>query len=371
MTFESKSHNPNSNIIRVLLVDDSPIAVTVFKRMLTKSPEIKVVGTAANGKEALNLIPQIKPDVICTDLHMPVMDGLEFTKEVMAKHPLPILLTSVSASEGSLTAFQVIEAGAVDLFLKPRAGFELDYEKLAPELIMKIRVLSGVRVFRRPKSDSASGSCNPDQHELKSRIGLPKTPIRIIVMGASTGGPQALHAILAKLPSDFPLPIVCIQHINEGFLQGLVDWLSSQCMMKIEIARAGAIPLPRTVYFPQEGSHLKIDNTGRFVISTEPPFNGHRPSVTVSMNSIAKYYGNSALGILLTGMGKDGAGGLLDVERAGGITIAQNEKSSIVFGMPKAAIEMGAAEYIVPLDEIGPMILNIVLRLWSERSSHE
>jgi len=349
-------------MIRVLLVDDSPIAVTILKRMLSKSSEITVVGTAPNGMEALRLIPEVNPDVICTDLHMPVMDGLEFTKEVMARHPLPILLVSVSGREGSINAFKVLEAGAVDIFLKPRASFELDYETLAPELMMKIRILSGVRVFRRTRRDSASGIRASDT-EAATKIRLPNTTVRIIVIGASTGGPQALQTILTNLPSDFPLPIICIQHISEGFQQGLVDWLSSQCRMNVEIAKAGAVPQPGTIYFPQEETHLKIDSTGRFVLSPEPPFDGHRPSVTVTMKAVAEYYGNSAVGVLLTGMGKDGAEGLLDIKQAGGITIVQDEASSIVFGMPKQAIELNAAGYIAPLDEIGPMILKFVLQL--------
>lgn len=346
-------------MIRVLLVDDSPVAITILKRMLSKSPVIEVVGTAQNGMEALNLIPQVKPDVICTDLHMPVMDGLEFTKKVMARHPLPILLVSVSSREGSHNAFNVIEAGAVDLFLKPGAN---DYERFAPELIMKIRILAGVHVFRSTRPDSAPG-IGGSEIEAKTKMRLAKSTVRIIVIGASTGGPQALQTILTKLPSDFPLPIICIQHISEGFLQGLVDWLSSQCMMKVEIAKAGAVPQPGTIYFPSEETHLKLDGTGRFVLSPGPPFDGHRPSVTVTMMTIAQYYGNSAFGVLLTGMGKDGAEGLLAIKKAGGITIAQDETSSIVFGMPKQAIELNAAGYVVPLGKIVPMILNFALPL--------
>jgi two-component system chemotaxis response regulator CheB len=353
-------------MIKVLLVDDSPVAITILKRMLSKSPEIEVIGTAGNGREALTLISQVRPDVICTDLHMPVMDGLAFTKEVMANQPLPILLTSVSASEGSLSAFEVIEAGAVDVFQKPRASFELDYEKLSPELIMKIKILSGVHVFRRPRPDSASATGRLPL-EAKTAISLPRSTLRMVVIGASTGGPQALHTILTGLPSDFPLPIICIQHINEGFLRGLVEWLSHQCRMKVELAETGAGPQPGTVYFPQEGSHLRIDGAGRFVVSTEPFFDGHRPSVSVTMSSAAKYYMNSVLGVLLTGMGRDGAEGLRDIKNAGGITIAQDEATSIVFGMPQQAIALGAAEYIVPLDEIGPMILNFVLQLLERR----
>lgn len=345
-------------MIKVLLVDDSPVALAVLKRMLAKSRGIEVVGTAANGREALQLIPQVKPDVVCTDLHMPVMDGLEFTQEVMASHPLPILLVSISGNTDSLNAFKVLEAGAVDVFQKPRAHFELDFEKHAPELASKIKILAGVHVFRRRRSDSALIAGIAGDNQLNPRVARPKAPLRMVVIGASTGGPQALLAILTRLSADFPLPIICVQHISDGFLHGLVDWLASRSRMKVEIAKAEAVPQPGTVYFPQENTHLKIDHTGRFVISTEPPFEGHRPSITVSMNSVANYFANSVLGVLLTGMGRDGAAGLQAVRRAGGITIAQDEETSIVFGMPQQAIMLGAAEYVVPLDEIGPMLLN-------------
>ncbi len=349
-------------MIRVLLVDDSPVAITVLRRMLSKSAEMEVVGAAGNGREALDLIPRVKPDVICTDLHMPVMDGLEFTREVMARHPLPILLVSISGREGSLNAFRVIEAGAIDIFPKPRVSLDTDFERLAPELTKKIRILSGIRVFRRPAPDAPVIN-GVRTAAAGTRIKLDGSKARIIVIGASTGGPNALMTILKILPSDFPLPIICVQHINEGFLQGLLDWLSSQCRMKIEIAKAGEVPLPGTVYFPQEETHLKIDCAGRFVVSAEPPIEGHRPSVTVTMRSAADYYRDSAFGVLLTGMGRDGAEGLREIRDAGGITVAQDEASSIVFGMPKRAIEMGAAGYVTALGEIGPMILNFAVRL--------
>jgi two-component system chemotaxis response regulator CheB len=347
-------------MIRVLLVDDSPIAITILKRILSKSPEIEVVGTAGNGLEGLKLIPQVKPDVICTDLHMPVMDGLEFTREVMARHPMPILLISVSGRVDSPNAFKVIEAGAVDMILKPKAGSDPEYEKLAAELIMKVRILSAVHVFRRTNLKAESGTGKTKAAEDLS-IKLPDTTVRIIAIGASTGGPQALQTILSNLPFDFPLPIFCVQHICKDFSEGLVDWLSSKCHMKVEIAKAGIVPRAGTIYFPQEDTHLIIDDAGRVLLSTDPPCDGHRPSITITMNSISRYYGKSAIGVILTGMGRDGADGLLAIKNAGGITIAQDEASSIVFGMPKQAIELGAARYITPLDEIGPMILHIAL----------
>lgn len=347
-------------MIKVLLVDDSPVAVTMLKRMLSLSTDIKVVGAAGNGREALNLIPQVNPDVICTDLHMPVMDGLDLTREVMSRCPLPMLLVSISGREDSLRAFKVLDAGAVDIFPKPMADSPLDHERSARELIRKIRILSGVHVFRRSRPDSDSGGGMLELKELDPKFQMPTSRIKILVIGASTGGPQALHVILSQMPRNFPLPVVCIQHIAEGFLGGLVTWLSTQCQAKARIAASGEAPMPGVVYFPQEGSHLRIGGDGRFIHSTERPFDGHRPSITITMESLVRYYGNGVLSILLTGMGRDGAMGMRAVAQAGGVTIAQDEASSIVFGMPKQAIELNAARYVLPLENIGRFIVSLV-----------
>lgn len=338
-------------MIRVLLVDDSIIALTIIKRMLASSPDIEVAGTASNGKEALELIPQLKPDVICTDLHMPVMDGFKLTKQVMRMYPMPILVVSVSVREGSANVFKLLEAGAVEVMLKPKGGLESESEKTKMELVSKIRILSGVRVFRRV------GEKGRSSEQVDSALRVPHSAFRVVVIGASTGGPQALHEILRALPHDFPLPVVCIQHISEGFLKGLVEWLAEQCRIKVMIAGHGEAPLPGAVYFPREGTHLKIDQNGRFVCSTEPPVYGHRPSITATMRSLVQYYGSAVIGALLTGMGSDGAEGMLAIQQAGGITIAQDEESCIVFGMPKQAIELGAAKYVMPLEDIGRTIM--------------
>ena len=339
-------------MIRVLLVDDSPLALAVLKGLLSKASGIEVVGTSPNGKEALARIPLVRPDVICTDLHMPVMDGLVFTRTVMADHPLPILLVSVSGRRESREAFEVLEAGAVDLFLKPRGLAEEGDERAAKELASKVRILAGVRVFKRASRASASVQDGP--------AGPPATAqsptVRAVVIGASTGGPQALGVVLSQLSPRFPAPILCVQHITVGFLEGLISWLSSLCSLKLETARAGGVPQRGHVYFAPEDTHLKIDRGGRFDLSAEPPWAGHRPSVSVTMKSVAAYYGSSALGVLLTGMGSDGAEGLLAIRDAGGFTIVQEEASCVVFGMPQAAIRLNAAVQVAALPAIGELL---------------
>lgn len=345
-------------MIRVLLVDDSPIALKILERILSSSPDIEVIGTALNGKEGLELIPGLNPDVICTDLHMPVMDGLEFTKEIMTQYPRPILVISVSVQEGSQNVFRLLEAGAVDVFLKPRGFIESEFDKKALELISKVKVVAGVHVFRRRPKETVSREKEAPPRELRDT----KHEIRntkIVAIGASTGGPQILHFLLSRLPANFPIPVVCVQHIGDEFLSGFIEWLSSQCRMKVRIAEAGEFPQPGTIYFPQAGSHLRIDNNGRFAVSEEPPYDGHRPSISVVLRSIADFYGSRVISVLLTGMGRDGAEGMQDVSMAGGITIAQDEGSSVVFGMPKAAIELGAAKYVMTPDEIAEILLAV------------
>jgi two-component system chemotaxis response regulator CheB len=343
--------------IRVLLVDDSPLALTILQRMLAASPEIQVVGTARNGREALALIPQLQPAVICTDLHMPVMDGLELTREVMLRYPRPMLVVSVSVQQDDTTnIFRLLEAGAVDVCPKPRSGLVTDDAHVTQELIGKIKILSGVVVFRKHRCASLT-PVSPG-HAQPAVIG--PAAVRMVAIGASTGGPQALQTILTELPPDFPVPILCVQHISEGFLQGLVDWLASQCRLKVKIAQPGELALPGTIYFPQERTHLQIDDNGRLMSSLAPPLEGHRPSVTLTFQSMARSYGSAAVGILLTGMGRDGAEGMRAIAQVAGITIAQDEESCAVFGMPKQAIDLGAAQYILPLHEIARALTHLL-----------
>lgn len=348
--------NSMARDIRVLLVDDSALSLEIIRRMLAAAPEIQVVGTAANGVEALELIPQVRPDVICTDLHMPKMDGLELTRMVMTRNPLPILVLSVSVrAEQTHNIFQMLEAGALDILAKPRGGQESDFGIIANDLITKIRILSGVKVIgkRRAEIDAAAKALPP------SLSGLAASPPRIIGIGASTGGPQALEQVLGQLPADFPLPLLCVQHIAQGFMQGLVTWLASCCRIRVRTAIEGTQPLAGTAYFPPDDRHIEIDAEGKFRCSSALPFGGHRPSVDIAFSSLARSYGAAAVGVLLTGMGQDGAQGLLDIARAGGLTIAQDEGSSVVFGMPRRAIELGAARQVLPLEQIGPALCGL------------
>ncbi len=389
ITYLRQSSMPKSPI-RVLLVEDSPIATLILKRILTSTAEIELIGTASNGLEALSLMAQTRPDVVCTDLHMPKMDGLELTRRIMSECPRPILVISASVQEDDAkNVFDLIEAGALDVFPKPRAGLNVEYEQIQRELINKIKVLSGVAVFTQHRhrtvsptpsvsSSAAAPQLNPAStaHFTSSPVSPNRSPIRytpsstaspldirtprVLAIGASTGGPRALQLILRSLPTNFPVPVLCVQHISDGFLQGLVDWLDQECALKVAIAQPRQAPQAGTVYFAPERQHLELSDQGLFQVSTTPAVDGHCPSVTVMFQSIAKYYRRSAVGVLLTGMGRDGAAGLLALSEAGAVTIAQDEATSVVFGMPREAIALGAAQRILPIQEIAPFLLSRV-----------
>ena len=343
--------------IRVFLVDDSPLALVMLKRMLATSPEIEIVGTARNGREALACFERTRPEVICTDYHMPDMDGLELIEQTMAEFPRPILvISSIIHPDEREKAFPLLAAGAVDVFPKPTA--DTPFELAARSLVHKIKILSGVMVIsrRHAKHEKAASTATPVARPKSSR-----SP-SIVAIGASTGGPQVLQAILSKLPSDFPCPILCVQHISAGFLQGLVTWLDGQCPLRVKIAEADELAAAGTIYFAPGQYHLEINRHGRLLLSNAPAVDGHRPSVTMTFQSVARTYGSQALSVLLTGMGSDGATGLLDVSKAGGLTIAQNEESCIVFGMPNRAIELGAAQHVLPADEIAQSLIRLTAR---------
>ncbi len=354
--------------VKVLLVEDSPVALEILQRLLKTSPEIQLVGTARNGKEALELIPKVQPQVICTDLHMKGMNGLELTHHVMSKYPIPILVISNSVQEDdSSNIFELLQAGAIDVFPKPAMGQASDYEKVKARLIAKIRVLSGVSVFRRsPKQPTAVEVAKPIFSHLTTPTKLdPTFAIKVVTIGGSTGGPKALHKILAAIPKNFPVPIICTQHISPGFLQGLVDWLNRESQIAVKIAEKGEFPLPGTFYFAPDGCHLALSSYGKFTFPALEAVDGHCPSVSVMFESVAKFYGRETLGILLTGMGKDGAAGMQAIAQAGGITIAQDEQSCLVFGMPKEAIALGAVKHILPIQDIA----NFLKKMQEFRSS--
>lgn len=328
--------------IKILLVEDSQTAQAALKKILIQQPDFEIVGMAKDGVEGFSMFQSFTPDIVCTDLVMPNMNGLDLTKKIMATAPKPVLVISDAVGKGDeANVFSLLEAGALDVIQKPRGE---DFSSMSDELIKKIRVLSGVVVF----SKKGVGPV-PQKTESSS---LKNSPIEIVVIGASTGGPPALNEILAEIPSNFSKPIVIVQHITVGFTGGLIDWLNDICSLKVQFANEGEKPTKGNIYFPQENVHLGIDSSGKFKYDNSPPYKGHRPAVNETFVSFGKHYKNQMLAVLLTGMGDDGANGMKVCRDNGAYTIAQDEASSVVYGMPRVAKELGAAMEVLSLREI-------------------
>jgi len=342
-------------IMRVLVVEDSPLMCKILTNRLNCDPQILVVGVANNGKEAVDLVPRLKPDIITMDMDMPVMDGLEATKQIMAYYPTPILIVSSSVFRvGMEKVFKAISHGALDVIDKSELEIVGD-KKSGEALIAKIKYLTGVRVMDQPPT-----KWRTERSVVDLKAPRKKTSDKIVGMVASTGGPQALLKILKRLPEDFPCGIVIVQHITSGFLSGLVDWLTKECKIKIKIAEDSEEIRSGVAYLAPDNFQMRVEEGGKIRLSNEPPNNGHRPSGDVLLESVARTYGKRSVGVILTGMGRDGAMGMKAIKQYQGKTIAQDEKSCVVFGMPNAAIEMNVIDEVLPVERIVEEIVLIV-----------
>lgn len=351
---------------KVVLVEDSPVALEILQRLLNSSTEVDVVGIARDGEEGLEVITKTKPDVICTDLFMDNMDGLELTRRVMAEDPRPILIISNYVQTTDIdNIFRLLQAGAADVFPKPSTGSPTDYEKLKAALIGKIKVLSNMKLA--PKSQQQKPQFTSEELMASESFSRTESPprnvnslVKAISIGGSAGGLQTVQKILKQLPSNFPLPIICTLHLGAGAVSGLVNWLSSECLLRIKVASVGEFPSPGTVYFAPEKHHLELSTQGTFIYSQPIPGEKHCPSITVMFKSVANFYGKAAVGVLLSGLGNDGAEGLQRISQHGGITIAQNDNGDVRFGMVKEAVSLNAAQHLLPVDDITPFLLKVV-----------
>ena len=308
------------SIIRVLIVDDSPSTCKVLTDILNSDLHIMVAGVAHNGKEAIEMASYLKPNIITMDIHMPEMDGLEATKQIMAHNPVPILVVCASVLEIETgMAFKAISYGALDIIEKGQAGVTGN-EEYRKNLIEKIKFLSRIKVIRHPLA-SFSG-----KEEARKTFEVPKKEIldRIIAIATSTGGPNALLQILKDFPKNLPCGVVVVQHITTGFLEGLVTWLNSECQIKVKIAENSEEICAGTVYMAPTDLQMRVGDNGRIHINNEPSHNGHRPSGDVLLESVARVYKDKAIGVILTGMGRDGATGMKVIKQMNGRTIAQD-----------------------------------------------
>lgn len=389
--------------IRVLVVDDSATQRAALIALLEADLGISVVGWAADGAEAVRATARLRPDVIAMDLRMPVMDGVEATRRIMQETPTPIVMvTASSARDDAMVVFDAMKAGVLAIVAKPTVTFEGPGESApaspasaAGNLTRTLKAMSQVKVIRRwsaerlasyqastalPSTPSASHSqssspsptfaarsATPAPPAARTTPAAPTTPAspprlavrpEIVAIGASTGGPQALAIVLPALPADFRLPVLVVQHIAPGFEPALVDWLGTLCALPVRLAEDGMSLSGPGIFIAHSGTHLLVRGR-RLSLSDSAPVGGHRPSVTALFQSVAREYRATAVGVLLSGMGDDGAAGLRDLRRAGALTVAQDEATSVVFGMPAVAIAMGVADHVLPPAQIGTLLASL------------
>jgi two-component system chemotaxis response regulator CheB len=340
--------------IRVLIVDDSALMRQVLKEILSSDPEIEVVGAAADPFAAREKILQLKPDVLTLDVEMPRMDGLAFLEKLMRAHPMPVLMVSSLTEKDCDTTVRALELGAIDYVTKPQLDVRSGTMDQADEIVSKVKIAARAHVRRRDRAAVAALDQGTKSSAAKlSSIGF-RTTHKIIAVGASTGGTEALVRFLVPMPADSP-GILIVQHMPAGFTTSFAARLDSLCRMGVREAKNGDRVLPGHVLLAPGNFHMEVKRSGVEVsvkVFQSDPVNRHRPSVDVLFHSCAEVLGPNAVGAILTGMGGDGARGLLEMRQAGAYTIAQDEASCVVFGMPREAIELGGAEKIAPLDEI-------------------
>jgi two-component system chemotaxis response regulator CheB len=337
---------------RVLVVDDSAIVRKVMSQELSRDPEIEVVGAAPDPFAARDLIVSLKPDVITLDIEMPRMDGLTFLRRLMRFHPIPVVIVSSLTPRGGETALEAMDLGAVEVMCKPGAAYAVG--DMATELRDKVKAAARARVTGRMAKASPFGATS-------DRLAMLRTTNAVVAVGASTGGTQALQSLLTALPSNAPGMII-VQHMPEHFTRSFADRLNSLCAVQVKEAEHGDTVSPGRVLIAPGNFHMSLERSGAVYqvrIESGQLISRHRPSVDVLFRSTAKYAGRNAVGVILTGMGNDGAEGMAEMRAAGAATIAQDEATCVVFGMPKEAIAKGAVEHVLPLGEIPAKILNL------------
>jgi two-component system chemotaxis response regulator CheB len=347
-------------MIRVLVVDDSPVARELLIHILDSDAGIQVIGSAANGREAVEFVMRNKPDIITMDIHMPEMDGFEATQTIMETNPVPIVIVTGSADMRELEAsFRAIEVGALTVRQKPQAIGHPDHEKNAKNLLMTVKLMSEIRVVRRWVRTAERRPLL--QRELAGEVVVQPAVVKVVAIGASTGGPPVIEKILVGLPNNFPAPVLIVQHMAEGFIRGFAEWLGQRSSLPVHVPCDGSMTQPGHVYIAPDGVQMRMDAAGRISCRCESLENGLRPSVSYLFRSTAEVFGKNAIGVLLTGMGRDGAVELKLMKARGAVTIAQDEESSVVYGMPGEAVRLEAARYVLPADKIATVLTSIAM----------
>ena len=337
-------------MIRVLIAEDSPSMQHLLKRAISSDPMLTVVGVASDGEAALEAVKQLQPDVIAMGWQMPKLDGLEATRIIMETTPTPIVIvTGRVAANDAAVSFRMIEAGALAIIQQPPSEDHPDYQRETLQLTRTLRLMSEVKLVKRMARTSK------EQETAKPSVGTScraASEIQIVAIGASTGGPNVLQTILSGLPKDLPVPLFIVQHISKGFTAGFVEWLRNTTNVPLHLASHGEYALPGHGYVAPDDFHMGVERGPRILLDRHGLENGLRPSVAHLFRSAAQNFGSGAVGVLLTGMGRDGADGLKMMKEKGAVTFVQDEESSIIYGMPGEAIKLHAATYILSPEDI-------------------
>jgi two-component system chemotaxis response regulator CheB len=350
----------NKEMLRVLVVDDSALMRKLIPQIIERDSGIHVVGTAMDGAFALKKIEELQPHVITLDLEMPRMDGMETLRAIMRQSRIPVIVVSAHTTQGASATFKALALGAFDFVAKPQDALSANMEAVATELINKIKVAAETRISKaQPELPATRRNKKSVEKRVPAR--------RIVAIGVSTGGPNALQYVLSQLPVDFPAAIAVVQHMPEGFTELFARRLDECCAIDVKEAASGDLLLAGRALICPGNRHMRVKRMPLgdiVVLSEEPKINGHRPSVDVLYRSVAQEFGRDALGLIMTGMGEDGAEALGEIRKQGGVTIAQDEESCVVYGMPRAAIDRGSVMRVVPLDALA----NTLMAQCAERS---
>ena len=357
-------------MVRVVVVEDSLTVREFLLHILGSDPEIEIVATAGTGVAALEAVKRTRPDVITMDIQMPNMNGLDATRIIMQTQPTPIVIVSGTLDVAETTSvFRAFEAGALAVLPKPFGTEHPGYEQSAAELVKTVKLMSEVKVVRRwshsPKEEALPAAPRAAEPQPRSA----PAQGQLVAIGASTGGPPVLQRILSGMPKDFPLPVLVVQHIAAGFTQGFVEWLAQSSSLPVELPTHGQRVSPGRVVVAPDGFHMTVGADGRISLSSDEPENGLRPSVSRLFRSVAKAYGRRAIGVLLTGMGKDGAVELKLMKDQGAVTIAQDQETSVVHGMPGEAIRLGGATYVLSPERISMTLTTLAAAPGGERET--
>jgi two-component system, chemotaxis family, protein-glutamate methylesterase/glutaminase len=348
-----------SKSIRVLVVDDSALMRKMATDILSNAGDIEVVGIARNGQEALDKLPILLPDVITLDVEMPVRDGLSTLQEIMKVRPTPVVMLSSLTTAGAETTMKCLHLGAVDFVAKPSGSVSIDLDKVGIELVDKVRVASKTKAGAGARHLATLAAIKPIT---MARGPVIKVRDRVIIIGSSTGGPRALQTVVPHIPAELGAPMVIVQHLPEAFTGTLANRLNSESSYEVREAKEGDRLAPGVALVAPGGKHLVFDSNAVARLTTDPPIHGVRPAVDVAMASLVNHFGARTVGVLLTGMGKDGAMAMKTIRDKGGATIAEDESTCVVYGMPKAAVELGAVQTLVPLHQVAQSVVDALTK---------